>query len=114
MCKFIDILDKVNPEHRVRFVGWSSDFIENETWPSVLEFRVYKTCTDANSIVNVILTEGDDVTWDAGSLQLYYKDWIKDANGIKFFFNDCEVIPSFGDVGHSDKITHINFEPKNV
>lgn len=63
MCKFIDILDKVNPEHRVRFVGWSSDFIENETWPSVLEFRVYKTFTDTNGIVNVILTEGDDVTW---------------------------------------------------
>lgn len=112
MCKFIDILNNVNPEHRVRFVGWSSDFIENETWPSVLEFRVFKTFTDTNGIVNVILTEGDDVTWDVGCLQLFYNDWLKEGNDIKFFFNDCEVIPSFGDVGHSDKITHINFEPK--
>ena len=113
MCKFIDILNKVNPEHRVRFVGWSSDFIENETWPSVIEFCVFSTKTDNNGIVNVILTEADDVTWDAGALQMYYNDWIKGAKDIKFFFNDCEVIPSFGDVGHSDKITHINFEHKN-
>lgn len=113
MIKFIDILDKINPEHRVRFVGWSSDFIENETWPSVLEFRVCKTFVDVNGIINVILTEGDDVTWEASCLQWIYTSWIKNANDIKFFFNNCEVIPSFGDIGHSDKITHINFEPKN-
>ena len=94
MCKFIDILDKVNPEHRVRFVGWSSDFIENETWPSVLDFRVYKTFTDANGIVNVILTEGDDVI-DTYKKQDYGGRWRNTVTVPAGLENTPEIIKNY-------------------
>jgi hypothetical protein len=46
-------------------------------------------------------------------LSEYFKGLNEEYGNIKFVFADVEVIPSFGDVGHSDKITHIDFEPKN-
>lgn len=110
MATIKDILSLINPEHRVMFVGWEFDFRDCD-WPSVLEFRMKSQKIIDNEMV-IELEEWEDVTWSAETLKDIFDNFAKNVNKIKFIFNDVEVVPSMGDVGHSDKITHINFEPK--
>ena len=116
MCKFIDILNKVNPDHRVRFVGWSSDFDSNPHWPTPIDFRLgpseYDLPTHSESIELIEIE--DTKSYSRSQLLRYFTENRLDPNDtFKFFFNGIEVFPSLGDSGHSDKITQINFEPKN-
>lgn len=110
----IEILNNVDPTHRVKFTGWESDFREVD-WPTMMEFSEKTTSVDASTnTMFVYLKEVDDCSFDLDLLKIWYNEQYDLYNDIRFFFNDIEVKPSFGDVGHSDKITHIDFTPCDI
>lgn len=110
----IEILNNVDPTHRVRFTGWEMDFRDTDC-PTMMEFSVKTTSVDASTnTMFIYLKEVDDCSFDLDLLKIWYNEQYDLYNEIRFFFNDIEVKPSFGDVGHSDKITHIDFTPCNM
>ena len=107
----IEILNNIDPTHRVKYTGWEFDFRDVD-WPTMMEFSIKTTGVDASTnTMFVYLKEVDDCSFDLDLLKIWYKEQYDLYNDIRFFFNDIEVKPSFGDVGHSDKITHIDFTP---
>ena len=36
----IEILEKINSDHRVKFTGMSSDFYSSSHWPTPIDFRL--------------------------------------------------------------------------
>lgn len=107
----IEILKNVDPTHRVKFTAWESDF-RSVDWPTMMEFSEKTTSVDAaTNTLFVYFKEVDDCTFDVELLKIWYNAQYELYDNIRFFFNDVELKPSFGDVGHSDKITHIDFEP---
>ena len=106
-----EILKNVDPTHRVKFTAWESDF-RNVDWPTMMEFSYKTISVDASTnTLFVYFKEVDDCSFDVELLKTRYKEQYDSYNNIRFFFDDVELKPSFGDVGHSDKITHIDFEP---
>ena len=109
-----EILKNIEPTHRVKFTGWEMDFRDTD-WPTMMEFSVKKTFVDASTnTMFVYLKEVNDCSFNLDLLKIWYKEQYDLYNDIRFFFNDIEVKPSIGDVGHSDKITHIDFTPCNM
>lgn len=81
----------------------------------MMEFSVKTTSVDASTnTMFVYLKEVNDCSFNLDLLKIWYKEQYDLYNDIRFFFNDIEVKPSIGDVGHSDKITHIDFTPCNM
>lgn len=77
-----------------------------------MEFSQKTTSVDASTnTLFIYFKEVDDCLFDIELLKMWYKEQYDLYDNIRFFFNDVELKPSFGDVGHSDKITHIDFEP---
>ena len=109
-----EILKNIEPTHRVKFTGWEMDFRDTD-WPTMMEFLVKTTFVDASTnTMFVYLKEVNDCSFNLDLLKIWYKEQYDLYNDIRFFFNDIEVKPSIGDVGHSDKITHIYFTPCNM
>lgn len=109
-----EILKNIEPTHRVKFTGWEMDFRDTD-WPTMMEFSVKTTFVDASTnTMFVYLKEVNDCSFNLDLLKIWYKEQYDLYNDIRFFFNDIEVKPSIGDVGHSDKITHIDFTPCNM
>ena len=107
----IEILNNIDPTHRVKYTGWESDFRKVD-WPTMMEFSIKTVGIDSTTnTAFVYLKEVDDCSFDLKLIQMYWYDIFEQFDNVKFFFNDIEVMPSFGDVGHSDKITHIDFSP---
>ena len=107
----IEILNNVDTTHRVKYIGLESDFREVD-WPTIMEFSVKSIDVDRKTnTACVYFKEADDCSFDIKLIQFWWKGIFKEHNDVKFFFNEIELKPSFGDVGHLDKITHIDFEP---
>ena len=113
MWKIREILNNIDKEHRVQLSAWSADFDKTEHWPIQYDLDVKKTTIQDNTIVIHLCEVDNETGYNLFWLSEYFKGLNEEYGNIKFVFEDVEVIPSFGDVGHSDKITHINFEHKN-
>ena len=113
----IEILEKINPDHKVRFTGMSCDFDNSSHWPTPIDFKLgpseYFLPTHCESIW---ITEVEDVQLYSISTLLRYftenRPYSDDT--FRFFFKGTEVFPRLGDSGYSDKVTQIYFEPKNI
>ena len=112
MWKIREILDKIDKTHRVNLSAWSADFDKSEHWSIPYDLDVEKTSIEDNTIIIHLCEVDNENGYNLFLLTDYFKGLNEEYGNIKFIFNDVEVIPSFGDVGHSDKITYINFEPK--
>ena len=107
----IEILNNVDPTHRVKYTGWESDFGEVD-WPTMMEFSIKTVGIDSTTnTAFVYFKEVDDCSFELELIKCWWEELFENYNDVKFFFNEIELKPSFGDVGHSDKITHIDFEP---
>lgn len=114
MCKIIELLEQINKEHRVRFTSMSYEFDTSEHLPTILDFDVKESKING-TVYEIHWGETDDTTgYNLFQMKEYFKFWWNDEEitEIKFFFNNIEIIPTLGDIGHSDKITQIYFEPK--
>lgn len=90
------------------------DFRDTD-WQIMMEFSVKTTSVDVSTnTMFVYLKEANDCSFNLDLIKIWYKEQYDLYNDIRFFFNNIEVKPSIGDVGHSDKITHIDFIPCNM
>jgi hypothetical protein len=106
-----ELLKNVDPTHRVKFTGWEFDF-RNVDWSTMMEFSQKTTSVDeSTNTLFIYFKEVDDCSFNVELLKIWYNEQYELYDNIRFFFDDIELKPSFGDVGHSDKITHIDFEP---
>ena len=112
MWKIREILNNIDSTHRVQLSAWPADFDKTNHWPIQYELDVKKTTVEDNTIIIHLYEVDNETGYNLFLLADYFRELNEEYGNIKFFFEDVEVIPSFGDVGHSDKITHINFEPK--
>lgn len=113
MWKIREILNKIDKTHRVQLSAWSADFDKTNHWPIQYDLDIKETTRKNNTIIINLCEVDNETGYNLFLLSEYFKGLNEEYGEIKFFFNDVEVIPSFGDIGHSSKITHINFEPKN-
>ena len=113
----IEILEKINSDHRVKFTGMSSDFYSNSHWPTPIDFRLgpseYDLPTHCESI-KIIEIEDTKLYSRSQLLRYFTENRLNSGDTFKFFFNGTEVFPRLGDIGYSDKITQIYFELKNI
>lgn len=106
-----ELLKNIDPTHRVKFTAWESDF-RSVDWPTMMEFSHKTTSVDeSTNTLFIYFKEVDDCSFNVELLKIWYNKQYELYDNVRFFFDEVELKPSFGDVGHSDKITHIDFEP---